>query len=333
MIAWSDNNDICFFFDDKGDTGIGGLTWFGRCCIRSVAALTYMQAHRLLQGNSPNEFNQAVPPRGQAGQAVDIKLWPDLRKDLSFLTAFGRSLKQKRSDSGSLEIVQAAGAELRYSFDAEGIPIMVHGHEELEIHGTIAELMILANSSVAQVLEMTSPKEALLRVHGSPVLNKFDDINALIQEVAQRDSSGSGTLSQDLRILIQDYTSAIENKMKRSNNNNSDETNLKSFVELVHLAVVKALSEAKYVCSGQLAGELSLNDLGGGRSSDLKGHYGLGLRHYTHFTSPIRRYADVVVHRQLLFLLNQVIQFHQKSNSSCNGGATTQMLLEFLHKL
>lgn len=325
FISLFESGDLCFAFESESNNDNSALAWFGRCIIRSAAAMTYEQAHMIIQGKDPN-VNAHLVPCGQAGQVVDAKLLPNLRRDLGFLTVFSRFLKQKRVDSGSLEIVQAAGAELRFSFDAEGNPMAAHGHEDLEIHGTVAELMILANSTVAQVLETITPKEALLRVHGSPVLSKFDDIDALMKEMTQ--SNDGAAASQDLRSLIQECTSAMERKLKRNqfSSDPDNSTNLKSFVELVHIAVVKALSEAKYACSGQLTGELS-HDESSGNTHDLKGHYGLGLRHYTHFTSPIRRYADVVVHRQLLYVLHSIIRFHHSSSVT---GVTNHMLSEFV---
>lgn len=124
--------------------------------------------------------------------------------------------------------------------------------------------MLLANIAVAQQIAVHLPEQALLRRHDTPIDRRL----ATFSERAERlgynmDTSSSGALMRSFD-AIQDPTAR----------------------KLLELLSFKATQRAKYFCAGML---------------DIAkyGHYALNTPLYTHFTSPIRRYADVLVHRQL----------------------------------
>lgn len=270
----------------------GKPTWFGRSVIRSCSSMTYEQAHRLLQGASADKQREnrrgakdvEVPHQvGVAGGPIPLALQQDLRGDLTLMTDIARQLARTRGEHGGLDL--SKHEELRFSLNvtelgAEGVEIMVK--ESLEIHNTIAELMILANGSVASQIIEAFPTHALLRRHPPPSGDRFTQLVKLAKtrDIAI-DATNNYTLQQSL--------SAAE----RSGNVDS-----KTMALLKSLAV-RVMTEAEYVCTS------SVEAPGMAGSSSSSGetrfaHYGLGLQYYTHFTSPIRRYADVIVHRQLL---------------------------------
>ena len=174
----------------------------GRVTIRSVAAMTYGQAHNLIFGREPDP--PATPntvPLGQAGRPVAPSLWEGLRSDLKLLTVFGRYLKASREASGALDLSQGAGGELKFKLNNEGDPVDVQGKEELEVHSTIEELMVLANGAVAEMIHCLTPLETLLRIHPPPPQSKLQAVRELAKQSGLsvfRDESSS-LISEQLR--------------------------------------------------------------------------------------------------------------------------------------
>jgi exoribonuclease R len=241
-------------------------------------------------------------PEGQAGRPVDKQLWTPLTKDLKMLTVFSRFLKNLRGDNGSLDLNQGAGGELKFKLDDKGVPVSVQGKQELEIHSTIAELMIIANSTVAKLIFDTTPREALVRIHGPATESKMKELMEL-SKITGINLFKNESYSE-LKKTLQTFKDDISNQMKKQGKNQEE---ISTITELHTSYIIKIMNEAKYCSAGSLTGELfqsnkdkdkDIKDCGFNDISETEnhlGHYGLGLSSYTHFTSPIRRYADIIV--------------------------------------
>jgi hypothetical protein len=245
-------------------------TWYGRSIIHNVAAMTYEQAHNILQDISPEEGYKRICPPLTAGAPVEKNLIAKLKRDLSILTKLGRKLKLRREiEGGAVELSSGdRGSELKFILDEHGKPLKVTPKKEKEIHNTIAELMIMANSFVAETIYSYFPDHSLLRIHGEAKGDNFEDLENLLKISGQSfDGSTNKSLAKSLSIAKSE-----KNKLNDA---------------LFQSLAIRAMMEAQYICSGAHSGTNFT-------------HYGLGIHHYTHFTSPIRRYADIVVHRLLL---------------------------------
>ncbi|KAG5189400.1 hypothetical protein JKP88DRAFT_192931, partial [Tribonema minus] len=265
-----------FWEVEQLEDGKGLPSQFGQnLVIRSVAAMTYDQAHTLITKGRISD-QPPVPP-GQAGAPVPPDLHPPLSGDLKLLTLFARWLRQQRSESGALDLTKAEG-ELKFKLHpVTGLPVAVTAKAELEINHTIAELMILANRTVAETVLRAFPSAALLRTHAPVQASRL----GLLQEVAAAAGIsvevGSG--------------GALQASLERS-----QAARGAGVGALLKSLATRVMSEAVYVCTGTL----DEHSAGGGVTGERLSHFGLGIGSYTHFTSPIRRYADVVVHRLLL---------------------------------
>lgn len=244
-------------------------------------------------------------PEGQAGRPVDQHLWAPLTKDLKMLTVFSRFLKKSRDDNGALDLNQGSGGELKFKLDDKSVPISVQGKEELEIHNTIAELMIIANSTVAKLIFDNTPREALVRIHGPATASKMKELIEL-SKITGINLFKNESYSE-LKKTLQTFKDDISNQLK-SQGKSQDE--ISTITELHTSYIIKIMNEARYCSAGRLTGELFQNnkikDNKENKDSNFNdisetvnhlGHYGLGLTHYTHFTSPIRRYADIIVRK------------------------------------
>lgn len=252
-------------------------TWFGRTIIHNCQAMTYEQAHNILHNEPPDDPAKPQPPPLTAGYRVNRASIPALKKDLAMLTTLTRKLRKKREEIGGAVDLSSGdlGNELKFALDENGNPTKVSAKKELEIHHTIAELMILANQSVAEKIYEGFPDSSLLRIHRIVEQTRFEDLESALKAGGIAfDGSSNLALAKSLNDAKQtDKERSIVNALWQS-------------------LATRAMSEALYVSTGSTEIGASLS------------HYGLGIEKYTHFTSPIRRYADVVVHKQLLAALN-----------------------------
>lgn len=241
--------------------------WCGRTLIRSRHQLEYQQAQDVLDGN-PLSRERALPAASVA------RLLPVLR----VLSSLATALRTQRLAHGAVEL---ESAELRFQLNADGAPTGVTVKSEIPMMTTVAEMMIFANAAVAERVHAAAPRAALLRCHAPPKPEWLEEVTALCTAAGAPLDLPSGELDPAaLGPALRAACAAAPPDL----------------ATLIKATATRAMSEAQYLCSG------AAGVLGSGNGTGL-GHFGLALPYYTHFTSPIRRYADVIVHRQLLEVL------------------------------
>lgn len=161
-----------------------------------------------------------------------------------------------------------ASPEIRFQVDSETHdPIDVQAKQIRDTNSMVEEFMLLANCSVAAKIEKEFPEFAMLRRHPSPPQTNFEPlIKAVRHQGFEIDTSSGKALADSLDRIVKD--------------NNA------YFNTMLRILATRCMMQAVYFISGTLP-----------RSEFF--HYGLAAPIYTHFTSPIRRYADIIVHRLL----------------------------------
>ncbi|KAK9833762.1 hypothetical protein WJX74_005180 [Apatococcus lobatus] len=225
--------------------------------------------HKLTYQEAQNLVDGVPVEAGVGGDEVGRAA---LKQNLQALCDFADHLRQGRLENGAMEL---ESAELQFETSAEGEARGVKTKQELPMMRTVAELMIHANSTVAARIHAAFPRAALLRRHPPPRPEAFAEVEELCKAGGHPlDTSTPATLSKSLAAAC---TASAD----------------PSIASLVKSLATRAMSEAEYFSTGDV------RPGGGGQ-----GHFGLALAEYTHFTSPIRRYADIIVHRQLITALS-----------------------------
>ena len=199
----------------------------------------------------------------------------DVTLGLRGLNLLAKILKQRRRDAGALTL---ASPEIRFEIDSETHdPIDLQAKELKETNSLVEEFMLLANISVARQIYETFPHCSLLRRHPSPPLSNYDTL--------LKAASGKGiTLAVDTAKALADSLD-IAHLPEES-----------YFNTMLRILATRCMMQALYFCSGTLPYEEFA-------------HYGLASPIYTHFTSPIRRYSDIIVHRLLAVSINADITY------------------------
>jgi DIS3-like exonuclease 1 len=118
--------------------------WFGRTVIHNCQAMTYEQAHNILHDMPPDDPSKPCPPPLTAGYPVKRSNIGLLKQDLTILTNLARRLRKDREEIGGAVDLSSGdhGSELKFSLDEHGNPVRIMPKKQLEIHHTIAELMV-----------------------------------------------------------------------------------------------------------------------------------------------------------------------------------------------
>ncbi|KAF2152888.1 RNB-domain-containing protein [Myriangium duriaei CBS 260.36] len=190
----------------------------------------------------------------------------DLTKGMRLLLMLSKKLRQKRMDAGALNL---ASPEVRVETESEtSDPVDVKTKRMLDTNSLVEEFMLLANISVARRNFEAFPQTALLRRHAAPPKTNFDE------------------LANQLRVKKNMELHVDSSKAVADSLDTCVDPAEPFFNTLVRILATRCMMSAEYFVSGT-------------QSEPEFRHYGLASEIYTHFTSPIRRYADLEAHRQL----------------------------------
>ncbi len=190
------------------------------------------------------------------------------------LHQLAQKLRARRFEKGSIAFDRP---EVRFELDKDGKPIAVHIKESKPAHQLIEEFMLLANRTVAERisdasrqditpalhLKKRTPPTFVYRIHEAPDEEKLRSLSEFVARMGYklRTEGGAEAVSQSLNKLLKDIKGKPEENM-------------------ISMLAIRSMAKARYTTAHI-------------------GHYGLGFESYTHFTSPIRRYPDLMVHRLL----------------------------------
>ena len=180
------------------------------------------------------------------------------------LDALAKKLREARFKNGAVKFDRE---ELRFDVDETGKPIGCYFKKSLDANQLIEEFMLLANRTVAEgigkVKKGTKAKTLPYRIHDQPDQTKLETLREFVVKFGYKlkTAGTKGAISKSLNALMDDCNGQREQK-------------------LIETVALRAMMKAKY-------------------STHNIGHYGLAFDYYTHFTSPIRRYPDTMVHRLL----------------------------------
>ena len=200
----------------------------------------------------------------------EYKVSKEIFTALNKLDTFAKILRKKRMSNGALSFDRV---EVKFNLDKENNPESIFFKSSRDAHKLVEEFMLLANRRVAEFIGKQKPKKPFVyRVHDLPDEDKLANLKTI-----------ANNLGYQLNLETKKVNNSLNNLLK--------ETHGKKEQELIDTLTIRCMSKAVYTI-------------------DNIGHYGLAFSYYTHFTSPIRRYPDVLVHRLLEFYM----QGHEKTN-------------------
>jgi ribonuclease R len=190
------------------------------------------------------------------------------------MDALSKNLHQKRKTGGSIDF---SSSEPFFKMDKTGKVLAIGVKESLETNQLIEEFMLLANRLVTEKINHSKPEYPFIyRIHDEPPSEKLDELRKVLKFFGYPIKKGKKITARTFQSLLE----AIKNDR---------------FKNILNDVIIRSMAKAVY-------------------SIENIGHFGLGFKFYTHFTSPIRRYPDLIVHR----LLEKYILNNEEPSSNLN---------------
>ena len=235
--------------------------WFGRTVMNSDHRFTYETAQAAIDGKAEN----VVKYSNRIQTAASAELGLKYRDELTILNKLAKILARDKFSKGAIEFEQE---EVKFQLDPKGKPLGVYKKERLDTHKLVEEYMLLANREVAKFISDSIKNKggkdfgAIYRIHDAPDKEKMKNLSFFVKALGYDLKTADGVVTAR---SINDLLEQIENTPHEG---------------LIRTAAIRSMQKAVY-------------------STRNIGHFGLAFDFYTHFTSPIRRYPDLLVHRIL----------------------------------
>lgn len=216
----------------------------------------------------------------------------DYSNEILKLNALAEKLRDQRFKEGAISFERT---EVRFEIDDAGKPISVFFKEQKEANKLVEEFMLLANRAVAERIGKVKgdekPKTFVYRIHDEPDRQKLQNLSDFIKPF------GHKFQAEGERRSVSRSINHLLDKVKGTREQN-----------LIETVTIRSMAKAVY-------------------STQNIGHYGLAFEHYTHFTSPIRRYPDMMVHRLLFnYLKGGKSAAEEKFEECCNHCSDMEQL-------
>ena len=262
--------------------------WFGRTVTYSDQRFAYEEAQSIIENVTLSDDVQPYTmPIDISIIDKEYEVTKEVVEATLQLDKLAKILRKKRMKAGAISFDRV---EVKFNLDEEANPVGVFFKESKDANKLIEEFMLLANRKVAEFIGFSKGKATnktfIYRIHDEPDDEKLASLQNIISKFGYKiNTDTKETTSDSLNKLLSDVNGKAESNM-------------------IETLTIRTMSKAKY-------------------TTQNIGHYGLAFGYYSHFTSPIRRYPDVMTHRLLQHYLNggdtpKALPYEEKCKHSSN---------------